>query len=171
MKHIILAVAVAASLGALAGVRAEDAKTAKCIVAGREVKITPETRFVVVNGQKQYFCCGNCEKGFVADPESKIKNAGNCPVNTKDAANVVKSSRLVLNNGLYYFCCPGCDGMMKSTPEKFAKVLVDPVTKREFKPTSSSPRVTHAGALFLFEDTASCGKFQQNPAAYAVAYK
>lgn len=163
--------AAAAAFGAGA-VRAADApKTAKCIVAGREVKVDAASRFVVVNGEKQYFCCGNCEKAFAADPEKHIKSAGKCPVNKNDDAIVAKASRVQVNNGLYYFCCPGCDGQLKSNPAKFVGVIVDPVTKKEFKPGASSPSSKHGAVTYLFENAASKAKFDAAPVQYVVVYK
>ena len=53
-------------------------------------------------------------------------------------------------------------------PSKYVKQLVDPVGKKKFKPTASSPKSTTTKyGTFLFASAANKATFDKDPAKYA----
>jgi len=171
MNRVLLPAALTAALLGLslttAPARAEKEKEAKCPVSGKTVAIDDKTPKVLVNGQPSYFCCPNCPKAFAKTPEKFIKDAGKCPV-MGTPAKADATARKVVNNNLYYVCCPGCD--VVASPEKTLKTLVDPVTKKEFKVTSNSPRSEYQEQIYFFSAAECKVAFDKEPAKYAVLF-
>jgi YHS domain-containing protein len=148
--------------------RAEDAVKVKCIVSGADVTVGKDTPSVGINGTKAYFCCMNCPKAFMADPEKFVKSAGMCPINKNGAAKVSKESRVIVNNDLYYMCCANCPKAFSGNPAKFAK-LIDPVSGKE---VGAAPVMhTHEGQLYVFSGAETKAAFEKEPAKYVKKFK
>ena len=151
--------------------RAQEGKTAKCIVSGKEIAVSESTRFVAVNGEKVYFCCDNCPKAFAANPEKYVTSAGDCPVNKGNGAMPGKEGRVVVNNSLYYFCCASCPDAFAKNPENFVKEMHDAVSGKKFAPKASSPRVEKDGQIYLFSGPETRAAFEKDSARYMLVYK
>ena len=95
-----------------------------CPVSGEG---TDPKQFVEHNGEKVYFCCGNCVKKFKASPDRYQKALANsytyqtiCPVMDEEIdPNVFMETKA----GKVYFCCKMCDDKLVSDPEKYVPNL------------------------------------------------
>jgi len=149
-------------------VTAQDAqKAAVCPVSGQAVNAEAPT--VHVNGQMVGFCCANCPKAFMADPEKyAAKMSLKCPVMPANAiAKPAKNLRLAVNNGYVYTCCAGCPQAFLKTPGKYVTELKDPVSGQMFKPAADAPRSTYKGAHFYFASAENKAAFDAAPDKYA----
>ena len=88
---------------------------------------TDKKQFVEHNGEKVYFCCGNCVKKFKASPDRYQEALANsytyqtmCPVmGEKINPSVFMETRA----GKVYFCCKMCDEKLVSKPDKYLPKL------------------------------------------------
>ena len=99
-----------ASLLVVLGVFAYAANdVGKCPVSGKPAK---ESSFLVVNGQKVYFCCDNCPKAYEKKLNVVDKGPGTCPISKKPAT--AENRMLHKTSEMVYFCCEDC-------PKAYAK--------------------------------------------------
>jgi hypothetical protein len=68
--------------------------------------------FLVVNGEKVFFCCENCPKAYVKKEGIKDDGAKKCAVSGEDADEDQKM--VVVKTEAVYFCCDNC-------PKAYAK--------------------------------------------------
>jgi YHS domain-containing protein len=146
---------------------ADDAqKAAVCPVSGHAVSASAPTTHV--NGTPVGFCCENCPKAFVADPEKfASKMSLKCPVMKANAVKPAKNLRLAVNNGYVYTCCAGCPQAFLKAPEKFVDKMIDPVSGQPFKTAAGMPHVTYKGAHFYFANAENKATFEAAPDKYA----
>lgn len=96
----------------------EDAKTVKCVVAGKEIKIA-DAKVVEYKKAKVYVCCNNCKAKAEKDPAKyavksnhQLAQTGQykqvkCPI----AGRPSNSSKTVEIAGVKVaFCCGNCQG-------------------------------------------------------------
>ena len=166
-----LSALLAAALFLVGGVAVSSApaKTAKCIVSGKEIEVTEKTPRVLVQGKAQYFCCENCPKAFAKEPEKYVKEVGKCPILGTPVMNPNSGERVVLNNALWYLCCANCtDGAPKEAA--LLKSLTDVVSGKAFKGSDESPRSVYKEQQYVFESADTKAAFDKDPAKYAVVF-
>jgi YHS domain-containing protein len=168
----VATVAAAATLlaGGLNSLRAEDVKEATCPVSGQKIAVTDKTNTLTVNGEKQYFCCGNCPAAFVKEPAKYVKTSLNCPVMKTQKVNLATGPRVAINDNLLVTCCGGCPGAIEKEPSKFVTELRDPVSNSMFKLTASSPHSMHKSVHYFFSSEESKKTFDAEPDKYANKY-
>jgi YHS domain-containing protein len=159
------AVALTGALGRLA--LADDAKQAVCPVSGQAAKTGPDAPSISVNGQAVNFCCENCPKAFMADPDKFVSKMDlKCPVMKANAVKPNKDMRMAVNNGYVYFCCGGCPAAFAKAPEKFISELKDPVTGETFKLSAGAPHTAYKNAHFYFANAQNKAAFEADPVKY-----
>jgi YHS domain-containing protein len=166
--RILALLALGAALAAfrLPAIAQDAQKAAVCPVSGRAVSAAAPSFHV--NGQSVGFCCENCPKAFLADPEKyTAKMTLKCPVMTANAVKPAKNLRMAVNNGYVYTCCAGCPQAFLKTPEKFIAELKDPVSGKPFKLTAGAPHTTYKGAHFYFASADNKAAFDAAPDRYA----
>src|SRR5688500_12820991 len=87
------AVGAALLAGGARDLRAEDTKEATCPVSGKAVAVNDKTVTLTINGEKQSFCCGNCQAAFAKEPAKFIKTAMTCPVMKGGKVNPASAPR------------------------------------------------------------------------------
>ncbi|RMF79913.1 MAG: hypothetical protein D6744_08675, partial [Planctomycetota bacterium] len=97
----------------------------RCPLSGEPIN---KKEFVETDGQKVYFCCGNCKKKYAAEPAKYAAKLAasytyqtKCPVMGGDIDPTVFTE--LPGGQTVYFCCPGCEGKLSKKPEKYAKNL------------------------------------------------
>lgn len=80
---------------------------ATCPVSGKPVN--KETAILEKTAESVAFCCGNCQKDFLAKSKLEAKDEGpkKCPVSGHDAKKEEGTS-LNVNGKMVYFCCKDC---------------------------------------------------------------
>ena len=86
-----------------------------------------------------------------------------CPVTKKVIPDKKAAPYQVVNDLRIYFCSDECIATFKKTPEKYLKRIEDPVTGYLFAIKATSPRLENGGALYIFKNGDTLGKFQQDP--------
>jgi YHS domain-containing protein len=90
-----------------------------------------------------------------------------CPV-MKNPVPASAAPSLLVNHVPMLFCCAGCGDAVKKAPAAYLKTPVkDPVTGRAFRVTRVTPKLEHAGGLFLFSSPATRERFRREPSRYA----
>jgi YHS domain-containing protein len=152
--------------GAL-GLRAEDTKEATCPVSGKAVAVNDKTVTLTVNGEKQSFCCGNCQAAFAKEPAKFIKTAMTCPVMKGGKVNPTTAPRVAINDNLFLTCCGGCPAAIEKTPTKYVKELRDPVSGSMFTLAEKAPHSMHKGVHYFFASEENKKAFDADPDKYS----
>jgi YHS domain-containing protein len=106
----------------------------------------------------------------VKDPETFIgQRAISVPdaVNRRRKAVVSSATRERLNYEIFYFADRASLERFRRDPVRYCGLLTNPADQMRFRPSKNSPRLTHAGRLYLFPDVASLRKFQSMPDSLA----
>jgi YHS domain-containing protein len=166
LYHVaMLAVSGALLTVGMAGVRADQEAT--CPVSGHKVAVTAKTPLLVVNGEKQYFCCANCPTAFVKDPGKFIKTATTCPVMKGNKVNLASAPHVAINDNLLYTCCGGCPAAIERDPAKFVTELRDPVSGATFKLVADAPHSKYKDVYYFFATAENKKTFDADPDKYS----
>jgi uncharacterized pyridoxamine 5'-phosphate oxidase family protein len=101
--------ALAALVAAIGYVSGAATDVGKCPISGKPGQ---ESSFLVVNGDKVYFCCNNCPKAYEKKLNVVDKGADKCVVSGRPA--LAETRMLHKTSEMVYFCCDKC-------PTAFAK--------------------------------------------------
>lgn len=104
-----------------------DKGPAKCPLSGKDA--TAE-QSVTVNGEKIYFCCGNCRAKHIASLGVKEGEPGKCPISNEAAKK--ETFQIRVKSEALYFCCNNCRG-------KYIETNLTP--KKDAAPKSDKPKV------------------------------
>lgn len=143
-----VAVVIAASGAALAWSAGQDAAAPAAGQAAKAEAVVPfignatcpmkegkkvnPAKYVEADGQRVYFCCGNCEKSAKADPKAALaaaykeaKPAGNktCPV-SGHPIEAAKSKSVTFMGHSIALCCGDCEAGFKKEPYVMAVCAV-----------------------------------------------
>ncbi len=73
-----------------------------------------------------------------------------------------------LNYEAFFFSETTMVEEFRADPVRFCGLLTDPVSKRRFRPKSSSPRIEFEGVAYYFETRETHERFRRRPHAHAV---
>ena len=71
-----------------------------------------------------------------------------------------------LNYEAYFFGNLWTREQFVSDPTVYCGLLTDPVSKRRFRPSESSPRASHEEVTYYFESESNRATFEADPAAF-----
>lgn len=167
MKQLhVLTLAVSSALLALC-VAASAGPEATCPVSGKTFTPNEKTVTLMVNGQKEQFCCGNCPAAFVKNPAKYMKADLTCPVMTSNKVDLTKAPRTAVNDNMFFTCCGGCPGQIVSNPSKYMKELRDPVSGKSFTVSGNPPHSEYKGVHYFFASEENKKTFEAEPDKYA----
>ncbi len=90
-----------------------------------------------------------------------------CVVSPHRNAVVDADHRIFVNHEVFYVAGEDERERFVADPLKYCGILTDPVTRQRFEPTSSCPRLDHAGRMFYFLSDSTETVFASDPEMYA----
>jgi YHS domain-containing protein len=107
----------------------------------------------------------------VKDPEKYLSTMGldvRCVVHPERKASYDASCREYVNHDVYLLADEAARKEFDADPLRYCGDLTDPVTKKRFHPTRSSPRRRYHKRLYVFSTPVTAAKFRADPKQYAV---
>lgn len=108
-----------------------------------------------------------------------IGNRMICPVMKKEIEINNKTPNIEFEGKRYYLCCDKAVEIFKKEPQRYSSnsdlpignKLICPVMKREFTPTSKSPKIEYKGKIYYFCCEGCIDEFKKEPEKYIVKKK
>jgi Cu+-exporting ATPase len=191
LVFVYTAIGLAAGAGST-----QDETTVTCIVSGKEIAKSEAKGRTEYNGKTYYFCCENCEKSFLENPEKYVnakpgelhsheEGEAACSCSSEDEADSEKVKDPVCGMEIekskaaataeykgktYYFCMTGCKDKFLKDPAKYIKdgdeKVTCPVMNREIARKDAAGPYEYNGKTFYFCCEDCKAKFIKNPEKY-----
>jgi YHS domain-containing protein len=168
---------------ALADQQAEE--TVKCPVSGKEMKKSEARASVEYEGKTYYFCCENCKKEFMENPqkytegETETEHMHAHMHGEEMAVDPVCEMKISMEDAkathrhkgkTYYFCTEACREKFVKDPEKYIKNIGDmmtcPVSGEKISKSEAAESYEYEGKTYYFCCAGCKEKFIENPEKY-----
>lgn len=159
-----------------------------CPVSGKEINKSEAKGSYEYKGKTYYFCCENCKKQFVENPEEYLSREGHeghihgehgehheegtvvdpvCGMKIeKDEAQYSHEYK----GKTYYFCMEGCKEKFVEDPEKYVKAerekVTCPVSGEDMNKSDAYGSMAYKGKTYYFCCAGCKEKFEKDPEKY-----
>ena len=89
-----------------------------------------------------------------------------CAVDPEESALLTADFSSRINYELYFFSNRDNKKEFSENPLKYCGILTDPVSKKRFRPGTSSPTLVNDGVKFVFYSEDTMNEFKKNPIFY-----
>jgi YHS domain-containing protein len=89
---------------------------------------------------------------------------------TASASLALLSHRSLVNHEAFFFAGPGAKRTFDEHPERYCRLLTDPVSGERFQPREDSLRTEHGGRPFFFVTEATRKAFSADPDSFSVPH-